>query len=385
MNRESWILGELDELRAQHLFRALSLFPAAGGKMEIGGKPCLNFASNDYLDLSGHPLVIDAARQALADYGAGSTASRLVAGTLDLHERLERKLAAHKGYPAALVFGSGYLANAGIIASLAGDGDAILADKLVHASVIDAAKLSGAKLIRFRHNDAGHLRELAKKSTGFRRSLIVTESVFSMDGDLAPLAEIAEIAREISAVLVVDEAHATGVFGPNGSGRVRELNLESAVNVSMFTMSKGLGGYGGGVACSPVLRDWFINRARSFIYTTSLPPSVIGAAIAAVDLLDEHPEWGTELLKRARNFRAALKSRGLDTLDSASQIVPVVVGDNEKTMAVAKRLRERNILVAAIRPPTVPAGTARLRLSLTLAHSDADLEHAAIAIAEAVR
>ncbi len=385
MNRESWINNELETLREQHLLRALSPMPAAGGKIEIGGKPFLNFASNDYLDLSQHPLVIDAARKALADYGAGSTASRLVSGTLDLHDQLEQKLAAHKGYPAALVFGSGYLANAGIIASLAGDGDAIFADKLVHASVIDAAKLSGAKLIRFRHNDAGHLCELAKKSAGFRRSLVVTESVFSMDGDLAPLAEISAIAKNIGAMFAVDEAHATGVFGPNGSGRIRELKLETETNVSMFTMSKGLGGYGGGVACSPVMRNWFINRARSFIYTTSLPPSVIAAAIAAVELLDEHPNWGTELLRRAATFRDALKSRGLDTLESESQIIPVLIGDNEKTMATAKRLREKNILVAAIRPPTVPAGTARLRLSLTLAHSDGDLAHAADAIAEAVR
>lgn len=385
MNRESWINDELEALRAQHLLRSLSPFPSAGGRIEIGSKSFLNFASNDYLDLAQHPFVIDAARKALADYGAGSTASRLVSGTLDLHDQLEQKLAAHKGYPAALVFGSGYLANAGIIASLVGDGDAIFADKLVHASVIDAAKLSGAKLIRFRHNDAGHLHELAKKSSGFRRSLVVTESVFSMDGDLAPLDEISAIAKGIGAMFVVDEAHATGVFGPNGSGRVRELKIESDVNVSMFTMSKALGGYGGGVACSPVIRDWFINRARSFIYTTALPPSVIAAAIAAVELLDEHPDWGAELLRRAETFRTALKSRGLDTLNSESQIVPVLIGDNEKTMTAAQRLRKKNILVAAIRPPTVPAGTARLRLSLTLAHSDTDLAHAADAIAEAIR
>ncbi len=385
MNRESWIKDELAALQAQHLRRELSPLPAAGGRIEIAGRPWLNFASNDYLDLSQHPLVIEAARKALADYGAGATASRLVTGTLDLHEQLEQKLAEHKGYPAALVFGSGYLANAGIIASLACEGDLILSDKLAHASIIDAARLSGAKLVRFQHNDANHLQTLTKKSADFRRCIVVTESVFSMDGDLAPLAVISKIVREIGAIFIVDEAHATGVFGPHGSGRVRDLKIETAVNVSMFTLSKGLGGYGGGVACSQLLRDWFINKARSFIYTTALPPAVIAAAIAAVDLLGEHPEWGAELLRRADRFRAALKSRGLDTLNSASQIVPVLIGDNEKAMQVAKRLREKQIIVAAIRPPTVPAGTARLRLSLTLAHSDADIEHAAIAIAEAVR
>lgn len=385
MNRESWIKDELDALAQRHLFRSLSPLPAAGGRFEIDGRPWLNFASNDYLDLSQHPLVVEAAQRALADRGAGATASRLVAGTLDLHDRLERKLAAHKGYPAALVFGSGYLANAGILASLARDGDVIFADKLIHASVIDAAQLSGAKLVRFRHNDAGHLKDLAGKAPAFRRAFVVTESVFSMDGDLAPLPEIAGIARAMGALFIVDEAHATGVFGPQGSGRVRELGLEGDVNVSMFTLSKGLGGYGGGAACSPLLRDWFINRSRSFIYTTALPPAVIAAALAAVDLLEEHPEWGGELLRRAAAFRAALKARGLDTLQSASQIIPVLVGDNEKTMAVAKRLRERNILVAAIRPPTVPEGTARLRLSLTLAHGEADLLRVADAIAEAAR
>ena len=377
MNRERWIEDELAGMRDRHLLRTLSPLPAVGGKIEIAGKPWLNFASNDYLDLSQHPLVIEAAREALAKFGTGATASRLVAGTLDLHEQLEQKLAAHKGHPASLIFGSGYLANIGIITALASDGDLILADKIVHASILDAAKLSGAKLLRFRHNDVEHLRALATHAKDFRRALVVTESVFSMDGDLAPLADIAIIARETGAMMMVDEAHSTGVFPAHG--------LENKINLSMFTMSKALGGYGGGVACSTVMRNWLINRARSFIYTTALPPSVIAASIAAVDLLDEHPNWGAELLRRAATFRAALKSHGLDTLNSASQIVPVLIGDNEKTVAVAKRLREKQILVAAIRPPTVPSGTARLRLSLTLAHSDADLENAAAAIAEAVR
>lgn len=384
-SREAWIAPELAELDAQHLRRTLTALPATGGKFEINGQPVLNFASNDYLDLAHHPLVIEAAREALANYGAGATASRLVSGTLDLHDQLEAKLAAHKGYPAALLFGSGYMANAGILPALAGDGDLILADKLVHASILDAAKLSGAKLLRFQHNDVEHLRMLARKNTDVRRTLIVTESVFSMDGDIAPLTDLAKLARSLKAMLIVDEAHATGIFGPHGSGLVRELGLESEVNVSMFTMSKALGGYGGGVACSAQLREWFINKSRAFIYTTALPPAVIAAAIAAVDLLEANPGWGPELLRRAEGFRTALKSHGLDTLNSASPIVPVVIGDNAHTMAVARKLREKNILVGAIRPPTVPPGTARLRLSLTLAHSDADLTRAAAVLAEAVR
>lgn len=381
---EAWIEGELDALRGDHLLRSLSSWPGSGGHFDAGEVSLLNFASNDYLDLAHHPLTIAAARDAASTWGTGATASRLVTGTLTLHEELESQLAAHKGYPAALLFGSGYLANAGLIAALASDGDAIIADKLIHASILDAAKLSGARLFRFQHNDVDHLRAVTLRAGKFRRLLVVTESVFSMDGDLAPLREIADVAQEIGALLIVDEAHATGVFGPHGSGRVRELHLEHAVNVSMFTLSKALGGYGGGVACSRLLRDWFINKARSFIYTTALPPPVVAAASAAVSLLGEHPDWGRELLGRAAFLRAELQARGLDTLDSASQIVPVLVGDNAKTLRVASRLRAEGILVAAIRPPTVPPGTARLRLSLTLAHGERDLRRAAEAIGKAM-
>ncbi|MCX7006682.1 MAG: aminotransferase class I/II-fold pyridoxal phosphate-dependent enzyme, partial [Kiritimatiellaeota bacterium] len=300
--REQWIETELEELRQAHRFRR-AVLPQPG---------LLNFSSNDYLDLAHHPDVIAAAEHALHAAGAGATASRLVSGTLPLHEELEMRLARLKGYPAALLFGSGYLANLGILGALVGRGDAVFADRLAHASLMDAAVLSRAELLRFRHNDAQHLDELLQKNSGAGRKLVVTESVFSMDGDVAPLPEIAAVAQKHGALLLVDEAHATGVFGPGGSGLIREHKLESAVNLSMGTVSKALGGYGGFVACSEAMRALLINRARAFIYTTAPPPAAAGAALGALGLLEKNPSWGAELLQRAAAFRERLRSDGFD-------------------------------------------------------------------------
>jgi 7-keto-8-aminopelargonate synthetase-like enzyme len=253
MNCQVWIEERLSGLRAVHAERRICLYPGVGGKVVLDGREFLNFSCNDYLGLSKHPRVITAARQALDEYGAGSTASRLVTGTLPIHEQLERRLADFKGYSAALVFGSGYLVNAGVISSLVNRHDTVFADKLVHASLIDAITLSRARLARFCHNDIPHLEELLRKNaTG--RKLIITESVFSMDGDLAPLPEIAAVASKYDAMLMIDEAHATGVFGPFGSGLIRQHRIESFVNVSMGTLSKALGSYGGFVACSINMR-----------------------------------------------------------------------------------------------------------------------------------
>jgi 8-amino-7-oxononanoate synthase len=375
MNQETWIHNELDALRRDHLARCLRVYPTAGGRIHLDGREFLNFSCNDYLGLSKHPRVMAAAKEALDEYGAGSTASRLVAGTLPIHEQLERRLADFKNYPAALVFGSGYLVNAGVIPSLVNRDDTVFADKLVHASLIDGIALSRAKLVRFRHNDSEHIEELLKKHTAGRK-LVVTESVFSMDGDLAPLPEIADAASKHNAMLMIDEAHATGVFGPAGSGRIREHRIESSVNLSMGTLSKALGSYGGFVACSTNMRELFVNRARALIYTTALPPSVIASSIAALDVLQTSPELGVELLTRAKSFRNTLKAAGLDTMQSASQIIPLRVGDNANALALAERLRASGIITVAIRPPTVPPGSARLRLSVTLDHSEKDLARA---------
>ena len=383
MRSEQWIDDELARLREKSLERRLSVFDGVGGKITVDGRTFLNFSSNDYLGLSRHPEVVSASRRYLEAHGCGATASRLITGTLHPHVELERAIAAVKGYGAALVFGSGFLANAGIIASLVGRNDHVFADKLVHASIIDGIALSRANLKRFRHNDPEHLESLLKQWSTSGRKLVVTESVFSMDGDIAPLPEIVSVADKYGAMIMVDEAHATGIFGPGGSGLIREYGLEDRVNVSMGTLSKALGGYGGFVACSPAMRELLVNRARAFIYTTGLPPSAVGSAIGALAVIAKAGNPGAELLGRAAVFRNRLRDAGLDVLTSQSQIIPVLIGDNAEALAVAEKLKSRGILAVAIRPPTVPEGTARLRLSLTLDHSEHDLEWAARKIIEA--
>ncbi len=379
--REDWIQPILDEARSKGLERSALPYPEAGGKIKIDGKEVLNFSSNDYLDLAHHRHVMDCSREALDQYGIGSTASRLVTGTLPIHEELEERLAKKKGYEAALIFGSGYMANAGTIPLLAGRNDFIFADKLVHASMIDACKLSGAKLVRFAHNDVQSLETRLKQfpNTG-NRKLIITESVFSMDGDIAPLAKIAALAEKYDSMLMVDEAHSTGTFGPHGAGLVRELGLEKSVTVSMGTMSKAMAGYGGFVACSKNLRTLLVQSARAFIYTTAPPPATIGAALGIMDVLESSPRLGAILQANADYFRSLLHAGDLNTLQSQSQIIPIVIGNNERAVAVSKTLRDQGIIATAIRPPTVPDGSARLRLSITLAHHIDDLDRAAEAI-----
>lgn len=363
MNNEDWIQEHLAELTGKSLDRHLQVRANPDG--------LVNMCSNDYLGLSNHAAVIAGAERLLEKYGAGATASRLVTGSLPCHEELESRLAEYKGYPSSLVFGSGYLANIGSISAIVGRDDHVFMDRLVHASIVDAAVLARAQIHRFRHNDPAHLEGLLAKCPAKGKRLVVTESVFSMDGDLAPLPEIARVAPASGAMVMVDEAHATGVFG---SGPVKRGGLEGDVNVSMGTLSKALGGYGGFVACSADMRGMLINRARGFIYTTALPPACVGAALAALDLLESEPGMGDMLLQKAGRFREQLASAGFNTLDSASQIIPVVVGSSENALSLSRRLDAEGILTIAIRPPTVPQGSARLRLSVTAAHTDEDLE-----------
>ncbi|NVM22639.1 MAG: 8-amino-7-oxononanoate synthase [Desulfobacterales bacterium] len=385
MHDEAWISKQLCDLKEQHLDRSLVVYHEAGGKIRIGDRTYLNFSSNDYLNLARNPDVVAKAAGALSSSGCGATASRLVTGTLTWHNELEQRLARHKGYQCALLFGSGFLANCGTIPALVGRGDQVFADKLVHASIVDAVILSRTKLYRFRHNDAEHLEQLLKKSGASGRKLVVTESVFSMDGDLAPLKDIAGAAQAHGAMVMVDEAHATGVFGPKGSGLVRELALESLVNIDLGTLSKALGGYGGFIACSGPVRDFLVNRARPFIYSTAPPPPVVGAALGALQVIEDVGGLGAQLLTNAAAFRNRLQGAGLNTGNSASQIIPVMVGGNSETLAISKKLREQGVIGVAIRPPTVPQGSARIRLSVTLAHSREDLEHAADIIIAAAK
>jgi 8-amino-7-oxononanoate synthase len=376
MKAENWIEDNLADLRVRHQFRSLSPLPHGGGRIAIDGHPHINFSSNDYLDFLVRPELKAAAIAATERCGVGSGASRLVTGDLALHEELEAKLARHKGYPASLIFGSGFLTNLGVVTALMGADDTIYADRLVHASLIDAIRLSGARLQRFSHNDMDDLAHRLHRHPGRGRKLIVTESVFSMDGDLCPIEALAELAARHDAMLMIDDAHATGVFGSHGCGLVRARGQQDAVNLTMCTFSKALGGYGGGVACSPSMRDWLINKARALIYTTALPPPVCGAAIAALEILELEPWLGEQLLDRAARFRTALNEAGFDTGKSSSHIIPVLIGENEPALRLAAALREEHLIATAIRPPTVPPGTARLRFSVTLAHREDDLSEA---------
>lgn len=381
---ENKLAAELEKLREKGLLREIKEFSVPGGKIRVGSETVLNLSSNDYLDIAGSPLLRKAAEKAVRLFGCGSGASRLVTGSMPCHTELEHRLAAFKGYPDALVFGSGYMTNAGVIPALAGRDDTVFADRLSHASIIDGIQLSRAGLKRFAHNDPEHLEAMLAKTPPKGRRLVITESVFSMDGDIAPLRQIADICAKFNALLLVDEAHAGGVFG-KGRGLVDELGLNGQVDVSMGTMSKAMGGYGGFVVCSALLRQLFVNRARSFIFSTALPPAVAGTALGALDFIESHPDAGQRLLERAAYFRRLLHERGLNTGDSASQIIPVIIGDNTKVLRVSKKLREKGIIAAAIRAPTVPQGTERLRLSVTLAHTREDLENAAEIIAETIK
>ncbi len=332
----------------------------------------LNLSSNDYLGLAQDPRVIEAAQEAAARWGAGSGASRLVVGHYALHEAVERQLAAFKGTAAAVIFSTGYAANLGTISALVGPGDVIFSDRLNHASIYDGIKLSGAALQRFPHRDLERLEQMLKKVGGKKR-LIVTDSVFSVDGDLAPLTGLVALKETYGAWLMIDEAHATGVLGPRGAGLAEALGLASRVDIHMGTFSKALGSLGGYVAGDRGLIEYLHNRARSFIYSTGLAPPVLGAIAAALKIVVAEPQRRTYLQEESEKFRRGLGAAGLDTLRSESQIIPVLVGSNARTLEFAARLRARGLMAVALRPPTVPPGRARVRFSLSAAHSREDL------------
>ncbi len=365
------------ELRFQNETGLLrSLFPLEGsqrGVIETEGKPLVDFSSNDYLGLADHPALIEGAKKAMEKWGAGARASRLMSGDLEIHHRLESAIAALKGKEAGLLFGSGYLANTGIIPALCGRNDVIYSDRLNHASIVDGVLLSRAQFYRFRHNDLNHLEDLLKSHRSkYRKAMIVVESVYSMDGDQAPVSGLLELREHYGAMLMIDEAHATGVFGAKGEGNISQTGAES-VDVIMGTFGKALGSYGAFIAVSNRMKRFLLNRARTFIFSTALPPAVIGANLAAVKLLEEEPERRTRVCELASELRRVLKEDlGLNT-PSESQIVPVMVGDSQSALSLAESLRDEGFFVKAIRPPTVPEGTARIRLSVTANHSLKDV------------
>jgi 8-amino-7-oxononanoate synthase len=369
---------ELSFLETQDLRRRLQtleeLLP--GGRVRLGGQVLLNLSSNDYLGLAQDPRLVKAAQKAAARWGVGAGASRLVAGHLALHEAVEARLAVCKGTQAAVIFSTGYMANLGVLAALTGPGDAVFCDKLNHASIYDGIKLSGASLLRFPHRDLNRLQDLLHKAQGYKRRLIVTDSVFSVDGDLAPLADLVALKERFGAALMIDEAHATGVLGDRGAGLAEALGLTARIEVHLGTFSKALGSLGGYVAGDRRLIDYLHNRARSFIYSTALAPPVLGAIEAALEIVAREPERRQYVLAEAETFRRGLEQAGLDTLGSETQIVPVLAGDNARTLEFAARLRQRGLLAVALRPPTVPPGRARVRFSLSAAHSREDLHQA---------
>jgi 8-amino-7-oxononanoate synthase len=380
------LVRELENLASQDQRRSLTAVEEAlpGGRVRVDGRVLLNLSSNDYLGLSQDPRLIKAAREAAARWGVGAGASRLVVGHLALHEEVEARLAAFKGTEAAVIFSTGYMANLGVISALAGLGDTVFCDRLNHASIYDGIKLSGAGLARFPHRDLNRLEDRLRKA-GTGRRLIVTDSIFSVDGDLAPLQGMVALKDRYGAALMVDEAHATGVLGPQGAGLAEALGLTSRVEVHMGTFSKALGSLGGYVAGDRRLIEYLHNRARSFIYSTALPPPVLGAIGAALDIVTKEPEPRNYLLSQAEKFRHTLAQAGFDLLGSETQIVPVLVGENAPALELAARLRERGLMAVALRPPTVPPGRSRVRFSLSAAHSPEDLAAARTAILDVGR
>jgi 8-amino-7-oxononanoate synthase len=345
------------------------------------GRERVNLASSNYLGLAGDPRLV-AAAQAAATRGGGAGSSRLVAGHDPAFAALEEKLAQFKGTEGALVFGSGYLANVGILAAVLDRDAAVFADRLNHASLIDGVRLSGAESHRYRHLDLDHLESLLARS-GAARKLIVTDSVFSMDGDVAPLAELVALKERYGAALLVDEAHAGGVFGPHGEGLAHELGVAGQVELQMGTFSKAFGAYGAYVAAARPWIEQLVSTARTLIYSTALPPAVVGTIDAALDLVHDADAARARLRAHAERFRAGVRAAGFDTGGSTTQIVPALVGASERALELAATLEERGVLAVGIRPPTVPAGTARLRFSLMATHTDEQLDLALAALADA--
>lgn len=370
-----WLDSALEDLTQKALRRRLAVrsSPQNPAAITIHNQNLVHFGSNDYLGLAGDARLIAAAQQAAQVHGWGSGASPLVAGRGTQHQLLEQELASFEGTPAALLFTTGYAANVGAITALASAEDAIFSDAKNHASIIDGCRLSGAQVHIYRHADSSHLRDLLRSAPPSRRRLIVTDSLFSMDGDVAPLTDLAELAQEHQAMLLVDEAHATGVFGATGRGLCEQHGVEEAVHIRIGTLSKALGSFGGFVVGSQSLIDWLTNRARGYVFSTAMPEAVAAASRAALEIVHEEPQRRQSLLQTAERFRQELQALGLSTGHSSTQIIPVILGDPQQALAAAAQLQSQGFFVPAIRPPTVPTGESLLRISLSYAHSPEQL------------
>jgi len=368
-----FILDELRSLREHALMREYRTIESAQGSyVQINGKSYLSFCSNNYLGLADHPRIKQAAIAAINQYGWGTGASRLVAGNMILHQELEKKIADFKGTEAALLFPTGYMANVGALCALVGREDIVIGDKLNHASIIDGCRQSGATFRVYPHNDVSQLESLLQRSSKHRRRLVVTDSVFSMDGDTAPLPEIVEITQKYDAILMIDDAHAMGVFGQHGKGMIEHYGLEGKIDIIMGSLSKAIGSIGGFITGNKDLIDFFKNKARSFIYTTALPPAACAASLAGLTLIQEDTTLIDKLWENIRYLRSQL-SKFISNIAGESPIIPIIIGSSEDALNVSKRLYENGILIPAIRPPTVPLGTSRLRISLMATHSKEDI------------
>jgi glycine C-acetyltransferase len=379
------VAARLAQLRERGLHRRLRLIEGPQGpRVLLDGREVLLLCSNNYLGLADRRQVREAAAAAALEWGAGAGASRLISGNMEPHRRLESRLAAFAGTESALLFGSGYLANTGTIAALAGAGEVVFSDELNHASIVDGCRLSRAQTFVYRHADLDHL-AAGLREAGGRAALIVTDGLFSMDGDVAPLADLLELARRHGARLMVDEAHATGALGPGGRGSVAAAGLSGEVDVLAGTLGKALGSYGAYVCAAAETVDLLLNSARPFIFSTAPPPAAVGAAEAALGLLEAEPELVERLRANAAILRAALGAEGVPVREGETQIIPVMVGEAEPAMALCERLLEAGVFVQGIRPPTVPAGSSRLRFTVMASHRAEELGKAARLLGAAAR
>jgi len=374
----NWIDEELKNLKDSGLYNTIrTLSSPQGAWLVVDGKRVLNFCSNNYLGLANHPRLVKAAEQAMHKYGVGPGAVRTIAGTMDLHLELEKRMAHFKGVEDAITFQSGFMANVATIPALVGKGDLIFSDELNHASIIDGCRLSGATIVRYSHADPASLQEVLQQNKGnYRRGLIITDGVFSMDGDFPPLDKIADIAEEYDLMLMVDDAHGEGVLGKGGRGIVDHFHLHGRVDVEVGTFSKAFGIMGGVVAGDAKIIEWLRQRGRPFLFSSAVTVPDVAATIAAVDVLEESTELVDKLWHNAEIFKAGMKSLGFDTGKSMTPITPVMLGDAKLAREFSRRLYEDGVFAMALGFPTVPKGLARIRVMISATHSTEDLERA---------
>jgi len=374
-NLDSVLDKELTELKRHGLFRSMKRIDATNGPtVVIDNKEVILLSSNNYLGLANHPEVKEAQIQAVKEFGASSGASRLISGNMSLHEELEEKIAKFKGTECAIVFSTGYMANLGVISALVGEKGLIVCDKLNHARIIDGARLSSAILRVYPHKNLERLEDILKKGASYKRKLVITDGIFSMDGDIAPLPELVKICQRYDAMLMLDDAHATGVLGEKGKGTCEYFGIEEGIDIQMGTFSKAFGNLGGYVAGSRTLIDYLRNKARSFIYSTALPPAVVAGSIKAVEIIERDASLRERLWSNVRRFSDALIEMGFDTMGTKTQIIPVWIGEAGLAMKTSEILLKNNIFAPGIRPPTVAKSKCRIRTSLMATHTEEHMD-----------